>query len=462
MARYQPNKRLRALLAESGWSAADLARAVNVLGGKQGLALRYDRTAVAHWLSGTRPRSPVPDLVAAAFSNRTGRPVTAGETGLGRPATVPFTPIEPGDADAVLRLVALLRADVDPAHRPGLVANAYQQEAVPQPIWRPAAFTVPVPRGPGRMAERAEVRTLEEMSVLFAGLADRHGGAHARSALALYLADDVGRVLSRRQGPSAVRRQLLSGTARLVHVLAVMTADAGYPSLSQRYFHAALSVAHDAGDRGIYSITMRAMSVQALRLGFRPQGLHLAEAAMNASGPHTEPATHAFLLSQRALARAHDRQSRAARADLDMAQTQHALATGPPGPFTTYAPAGLHYQAARTLLVLGRAHEAIHSWEISLRERTPEQRRTTALTLAALADTELGIGRLEAACQHWSAFLDLYPYLHSVRARQALVSLRRGLRVHHRQPLAAAVLERARAALQSPSTQPVRRGPANP
>ncbi|MFI1531428.1 hypothetical protein [Streptomyces griseus] len=299
------------------------------------------------------------------------------------------------------------------------------------------------------------------MSVLFAGLADRHGGAHGRSALALYLADDVGRVLSR-HAPSAVRRQLLSGTARLVHVLAVMTADAGYPSLSQQYFHAALSVAHDAGDRGIYSITMRAMSVQALRLGFRPQGLHLAEAAMNASGPHTEPATQAFLLSQRALARAHDRQSRAARADLDMAQTQHALATGPPGPFTTYAPAGLHYQAARTLLVLGRAHEAIHSWEISLRERTPEQRRTTALTLAALADTELGIGRLEAACQHWSAFLDLYPYLHSVRARQALVSLRRGLRVHHRQPLAAAVLERARAALQSPSTQPLRRGPANP
>lgn len=459
MARYQPNKRLSALLAESGWSAADLARAVNTLAGEQGLTLRYDRTSVAHWLSGSRPRSPVPDLVAAAFSNRTGRPVTAGETGLVRPAAVPFMRIEPGDGDAVLRLVALLRADADPADRAGLVATAYQHAAVPQPIWRPASFTVPAARG--RMTERAEVRTLEEMSVLFAGLADRHGGAHARSALALYLADDVGRVLSQ-QAPPAVRRRLRSGTAQLVHVLAVMTADAGYASLSQHYFHAALSLAHDAGDRRVYSITLRAMSVQALRLGFRRRALRLAEAAMNAAGPDKEPATQAFLLNQRALVRAYHRQDRAARADLDTAQAQHALAKGPPGPFTMYTSAGLHYQSARTLLVLGRTHEAIHGWEISLRERTPDQRRTSALTLAALADTELGIGHLEAACQHWSTFLDLYPYLHSVRARQALVSLRRGLRVHHRQPRAAAILERARAALMSPSARPLRRGPASP
>ncbi|WP_329171392.1 hypothetical protein [Streptomyces sp. NBC_01477] len=461
MARYQPNKRLSALLAESGWSAADLARAVNLLAGKQGLTFRYDRTSVAHWLSGSRPRSPVPDLVAAAFSNRTGRPVTAGETGLERPAAVPFMRIEPGDADAVLRLTALLRADVDPAHRVGLAAAAYQQTAVPQPIWRPALFTVPAALDRGRATERAEVQTLEEMAMLFAGLADRHGGLHARSALALYLADDVGRVLSRQASPP-VRRQLHSGTAQLVHVLAVMTADAGYASLSQYYFHAALSLAYDAGDRRVYSITLRAMSVQALRLGFRRQALHFAEVAMNVAGPDVEPATQAFLLSQRALARAHHRQDRAARDDLDAAQAQHALATGPPGPFTMYAAAGLHYQAARTLLVLGRAHEAIHGWEISLCERTPDQRRTSALTLAALADTELGIGHLEAACQHWSIFLDLYPYLHSVRARQALVSLRRGLRIHHRQPQAAAILERARAALLDPSARPLRKWPANP
>ncbi len=48
------------LLAEAGWSGAELARAVNALGTLHGLALRYDRTAVAHWLSGTRPRRPVP------------------------------------------------------------------------------------------------------------------------------------------------------------------------------------------------------------------------------------------------------------------------------------------------------------------------------------------------------------------------------------------------------------------
>lgn len=454
MARRQPNDRLSALLAEARWSAADLARAVNALAGNQGLAFRYDRTSVAHWLSGSRPRPPVPDLVAAAFSNRNGRPVTARETGLEVQPPAPLTPMEPGDGDAVLRLAELLRADVDPAGRAGLVGTAYQQAAVPRPVWRPGP--VPTARGPGRPADRAEVRTLEEMSGLFAGLTDRYGGAHARSALAVYLSDDVSRVLSR-GAPPAVRRQLRSGTAQLVHVLAIMTADAGYASLSQQYFHAALSLAHDAGDRRVYAITLRAMSVQALRLGYRQQALRFAEAAVDVVDPGAEPAVQAFLLSQRALARACHRQEAAARADLEAAEVQHARAAGPPGPFTTYAPAGLHYQGARTLLVLGEKSAAIRGLEVSLRERTADQRRTSALTHAALADTQLGIGQLEAACRHWGVFLDLYPHLHSVRARRALVSLRRSLRAHHRQPEAAAVLERARAALSAPSDRSLRR-----
>jgi hypothetical protein len=434
---------------------ADLARAINALAGNQGLAFRYDRTSVAHWLSGSRPRPPVPDFVAAAFSNRNGRAVTADETGLQRPGAVPFAGIESGQPDVVLRLMDLLRADVDPAHRAGLVASAYQQAAVPQPVWRPGSAIAPMARGPGRTADRAEVRTLEEMSGLFAGLTDRHGGAHARSALAVYLADDVSRVLSRQAAP-AVRRQLRSGAAQLVHVLAVMTADHGYASLSQNYFHAALGLAHDAGDRRVYAITLRSMSVQALRLGFQRQALRFAEAAVDTAGPGVEPAVHAFLLNQRALARAYHRQDRAARVDLDAAQVQHALATGPPGPFTTYATAGLHYQGARTLLVLGERSAAIRGFEVSLRERTADQRRTSALTHAVLADTHLGAGQLERACHHWSAFLDLYPHLHSVRARRALVSLRRSLRVHHQQPEAAAVLERARAALSASSDRSLR------
>ncbi|WP_055496220.1 hypothetical protein [Streptomyces albus] len=84
MGRRTPNRQLAALLAESGWNAGELARAVNALGTKYGLRLRYDRTAVAHWLEGSRPRPPVPGLVAQVFGRRLGRVVHVGETGLAR------------------------------------------------------------------------------------------------------------------------------------------------------------------------------------------------------------------------------------------------------------------------------------------------------------------------------------------------------------------------------------------
>lgn len=68
MARRDANGLLAALIAEADWTAGELARAVNGLGMAQGLCLRYDRTSVAHWLTGSRPRprslilSPPPSL----------------------------------------------------------------------------------------------------------------------------------------------------------------------------------------------------------------------------------------------------------------------------------------------------------------------------------------------------------------------------------------------------------------
>lgn len=76
------NSQLRALLTEAKWTGEALAQAVNALGVEVGLSLRYRRAAVSHWLSGMRPRPPVPDLVAEALSRRLNRSVTANATGL--------------------------------------------------------------------------------------------------------------------------------------------------------------------------------------------------------------------------------------------------------------------------------------------------------------------------------------------------------------------------------------------
>lgn len=73
-----PNQALRILLAEAGWSGARLAREVNALGAAQGTPYHYDRTTVAHWLTGSRPR---PSRAPARRSGPLATPRQAGTRG---------------------------------------------------------------------------------------------------------------------------------------------------------------------------------------------------------------------------------------------------------------------------------------------------------------------------------------------------------------------------------------------
>lgn len=50
-----PNAALLGLLDQARWSRTQLAQAVNRVGSEAGLELRYDQSAVSHWLSGTMP-----------------------------------------------------------------------------------------------------------------------------------------------------------------------------------------------------------------------------------------------------------------------------------------------------------------------------------------------------------------------------------------------------------------------
>jgi hypothetical protein len=86
MARQSPNGRLRVLIAETGWTGHALAEAVNAVGREAGVPLRYDRSSVAHWLTGTRPPAHVRVFVAEALSRRLGRVVPVADTGLGEAA----------------------------------------------------------------------------------------------------------------------------------------------------------------------------------------------------------------------------------------------------------------------------------------------------------------------------------------------------------------------------------------
>lgn len=120
------NTRLAALQQEAGWTNGDLAREVNRLGTLHGLRLAYDRTAVAHWLSGSRPRPPVPALVAEILSRRLGRLVTPEWAGLASPRQAASS----STAHPILALAefAVTDADSDRRGRPARLFSVQEIE----------------------------------------------------------------------------------------------------------------------------------------------------------------------------------------------------------------------------------------------------------------------------------------------------------------------------------------------
>ncbi|MGW6015196.1 tetratricopeptide repeat protein [Streptomyces sp. NPDC055210] len=442
MARHRPNDRLGALIQEAGWSAAQLARAVNTLGRAQSVALRYDRTSVAHWLTGSRPRPPVPHLVSQALTQRIGRLVTVEDTGLSSAPAEGTDRTGTGAATPVERLAALTRMESDTSRR-GLVLAAPYDLASPLPEARSgrAAAGADLPTHRAARVTPFSLQALDNSTEAFSTLFNTHGGAHARTALAAYLADDATTLLTATT-TAPLHRSLLTATARLTHLLALMTADAGHQGLAQNYFRASLTLSREGGHATTQAITLRAMSTQAWRLGHIAYAHQLAEAATS-TAKAAPPAARTFLHAQHALTLALTDQPRAARASLASAETFHTQASTSSGLFTSYSRAALDYQRAQTLLALGEPLPAITALRDSLRHRHPSHHRQYALTQARLAETLLKTGDLEAACVHWNLFLDHYPHLNSAQARTALQRTLLLLPRHRAHPRAAAVWRHA-------------------
>ncbi|MGI5347000.1 tetratricopeptide repeat protein [Streptomyces sp. CA-250714] len=448
MGRRRPNRQLAALLAESGWSAGELARAVNALGTKYGLRLRYDRTAVAHWLEGSRPRPPVPGLVAQVFGRRLGRAVHVGETGLATAAgagTSADTVLRADDP--VERLTALCRADADPARRLALNREMFTAVDVRFPTWPPAEE--PRPGRPGGTAPGeapyADER-LADMVTVFADLADKYGGAHARSALATYIADDVSPRLVLSPDGGTADPTVLTGSACLMHLLGMMAADAGLPNIGYHCFRSALDLAHRADNRNVYAITLRTMAVLALRLDDMTRARQWSQYALDVAADTATCHVRSYLHAGRAVVRAADGERAAALADLLAAERSHEAeadaGAGPLGPFTRYPPAAVLYQRGEVLLSLGDRSQAVTAFRQSLALRPPAHHIARVLTHAQLAGTLLALGELDAALDQCRQILEHYPHTASRRTTTALTAVRRSLAPYRRHPQAREIRDR--------------------
>ncbi|WP_205648223.1 hypothetical protein [Actinomadura rubteroloni] len=468
------------MLTEARWTGQQLANAINEVGSENGVATHFDRTSVAHWLAGTRPRPPTPDLLVEALARRLGRPLTRADCGLADPAEPSADRGHPSGgavahsfADLLTELRVLTTAQTasgpTPPGRPvggqgagidGVAVGGvgpYRLDALAVPEFEQAVASVlqPVPHGPGRITVgSADVYGAREMARVFAAADDVFGGGVVRRTLACYLSSCLAPRLHGVASPG-LRSSLLTAATQLAYLCGFMCFDDQEHGLAERYYLAALRLAAYNADPTAYAITLRGMSVQARSLGHHTQALQLAESAVATTTKHS-PVRRAFLYGQLAVAHAaHGDRTRAlthltaAERHLDRATSQHI--GSPPGADAIiggYHPAALFHQQAAVRALLGDSG-AIDALRDSIRHRPPHERRSRTVLLARLAELQLAHGHLEQAVATWHQFLDGLPGLACGRVSTAMATMRSRLRPHANAIAARPLLRRA-AAMTSP------------
>ncbi|MEU2998939.1 tetratricopeptide repeat protein [Streptomyces sp. NPDC007020] len=437
MAKRAPNRELGLLLEESNWTHRQFARAVNRVGTENGTPLRYDESAVSHWLSGTLPRPSVRACILEALSRRLGRPVTHAEAAL---------PAAPGRAehpgDTVEALIDLGRQDMDPSRRSVLGAGLFSV-ALTIPGW-PDVIGRAEAAESGRLSRIGmnEVDMVVAMTERVSDLDDQFGGRHARPMAASFMVNTVASYLHA-DASDSVRRAMLSAASDLLYLTGYMAVDEGLHGLAQRYYVKALELAVAAEDHLTYCTTLRGMSVQAVDLRHGAKARQLADAAAAAS-PKAGPRMRAFLAGQQAhtAAQTGDRTNalrfiREAEAAMDRAESRGK-------PFGSYDPSSLNYHISQVRYELGDVHGAVNAMQQSDKVRYGVYRRARVRHRATLAERQLEIGHLEAACETWNLALDDYPMVQSGRADDRIKAMLALIRPHRRNASAGALYERAR------------------
>ena len=422
-----PNTRLRRLIGEARWTGQALARAVNRAGAEAGLTLTYDRTAVAHWLAGVRPSAQVGKLVAEVLSRRLGRVLTLQDVGFGAPGMPPVAETARVPAtrpDSVARLAELCAADADPARRAALRELVFSVAALIGAAGR--GYHPPEPPPPPVAPGRERAQMVRAMTGMFSAADGSFGGGHIRPALTAYLSGHVVRWLREPARPGAWN-ELAAAVAELVYLAAFVSYDCALSGLAQRYYLTALGLAEQAGAAALHATILRGMSVQAYGLRHHRAALRLAEAAAGRATMLPAPCA-AALFGQLAVAEAVNGRLREAGAQLSRAERLLDRSGAADGPVGAFHSAALHYQAAEVQAAAGNPRGAITLLSTSILQRPGEERRSRAVTTARLAQLQLEVGYLEAACATVAELCDDYPYLSSVRVDAALDGLRLRLR----------------------------------
>lgn len=438
-----PNRQLERLFRQSGWTLRQFAQAVNRLGTERGTPQNYTPQTVHAWLQGHVPREPARPLVTEALSRRLRRPVTDAEAGfpVAMSETAPLAAMSL-PKDTVEGLVTIGREDMDPSRRNVLAASLYAA-ALPVPAYAELAGRTAQVQAGGRSARigAGEVATVRTMTERIADILDELGGGHARPMAAAFLVNTVSAYL-RADGSEAVRKDMLAAASDLVYLMGWMAMYEKAHGLGQRYYLQALQLARAADDHVTYCRTLRGMALQAAHLQHARQAYELANSAAEAA-PAAGPRLQAFLTGQQAQGAAlvGDRREAFSR----LAETESALSRADDRRDFVggYDRAAYHFHVSSVLYALGDVPGSVRAMQDSNRMRPPVENLGRAHANGLLAERQLEVGHLEAACATWDEFLDDYTHLTSSRADDHFDTLRASLRPYLANPRAREIYGRA-------------------
>ncbi|WP_329219273.1 tetratricopeptide repeat protein [Streptomyces sp. NBC_01485] len=437
MSTPEPNTDLERLYRETGWTLRRFAQDVNRVGTERGTPLNYREPSAHQWLKGHMPKEAVRPLILEALSRRLHRPVTHAQAGFPTPQDQPNA--HPGTAEG---LVDLGSDDMDPSRRSVIGAGLFSV-ALTVPNWPDVVGRMEaVQKGRTHRVGMPEVDMVVAMTERVSDLDDRFGGRHARPMAAAFLVNTVAPYL-RADAPDRVRKAMMAAASDLCYLTGYMAVDEGVHGLAQQYYLKALELAGASEDHLTYCTTLRGMSVQAVDLGHGEEAMRLADAAAAAS-PNAGPRMRAFLVGQQAHAAAQTGERSKALTYLREAEVAMDKAESRAKIFGAYDPAALNYHTSQVRYELGDRVGAVDALQQADRLRHDVYRRTRVHRRGLLAERQLSVGHLEAACVTWNLALDDYPFVQSGRADQRVRNMFRLIRPHLGNPAARELYERAR------------------
>ncbi|MFD4034575.1 hypothetical protein ACFWVP_29715 [Streptomyces sp. NPDC058637] len=346
----EPNTRLSDLFGLAGWSKGELARMVNRQAAAMGhLQLATDTSRVRRWIDmGESPRDPVPEVLAALFTERLGRVVTIEDLGFGRrgrvgkrretgteknPDGLPWAPertaavlTEFTGMDLMLNRRGLVGAGAALTAGSALTGAMHDWlHSEPAPAARTVTLNDPLyadnagfDRYEAAPIGSEEIEALEHSVEVFRAWDASRGGGLQRKAVVGQL-NEVGGMLAYRH-PDHLQRRLWGVAANLAVLAGWMSHDVGLEPTAQKYFVIAAHAAREGGDRPRAGEALSRAARQMVHLGRPDDALDLMKLAKSGSGEETLPRTRAMLHTIEAWAQASMGRGQAMRRTLGEAE----------------------------------------------------------------------------------------------------------------------------------------------